>query len=71
MNRAPSGDTAPPTCDETCGAAVSLKPDGAHGELRCGCGSLLARLVSGGVELKCRRCKRTFLIPLQSPEIPD
>ncbi len=31
---------------------------------RCLCGSLLARLVPGGVELKCRRCKRTHLIPL-------
>jgi hypothetical protein len=35
-----------------------------HGELRCGCGSLLARLVGGEVELKCRRCKRTWSIPL-------
>ena len=26
--------------------------------LRCCCGSLLARLVNDGVELKCRRCKR-------------
>jgi hypothetical protein len=36
-----------------------------HGELRCGCGSLLARLVGGAVELKCRRCKRTWNIPLE------
>ncbi len=36
-----------------------------HGELRCGCGSLLARVVGGAVELKCRRCKRTWNIPLQ------
>jgi hypothetical protein len=35
------------------------------GELRCGCGSLLARMVSGAVELKCRRCKRTWNIPLR------
>lgn len=33
-------------------------------ECRCLCGSLVARLVSGGVELKCRRCKRTVLVPL-------
>lgn len=33
-------------------------------ELRCGCGSLLARIVSGEVELKCRRCKRTWRVPL-------
>jgi hypothetical protein len=33
--------------------------------LRCHCGSLLARLVPGGVEIKCRRCKRTVVIPLR------
>ena len=33
-------------------------------ECRCSCGSLLARLVEGGVELKCRRCKRTVVVPL-------
>jgi hypothetical protein len=33
-------------------------------ECRCLCGSLLARVVDGGVELKCRRCKRTVLVPL-------
>lgn len=36
-----------------------------HGELRCGCGSLLARVVGAAVELKCRRCKRTWNIPLR------
>jgi hypothetical protein len=35
-------------------------------ESRCLCGSLLARLVGDQVELKCRRCKRTTLIPLSS-----
>ncbi len=35
------------------------------GELRCGCGSLLARMVGDAVELKCRRCKRTWTIPLE------
>jgi hypothetical protein len=34
--------------------------------LRCHCGSLLARLVPGGVEVKCRRCKRTIVIALDS-----
>ncbi|NMO14822.1 hypothetical protein HPC49_00780 [Pyxidicoccus fallax] len=39
------------------------------GELRCLCGSLLARLVPEGVELKCRRCHRTRVVPLErSPE---
>jgi hypothetical protein len=37
-------------------------------EMRCCCGSLLARLVSGGVELKCRRCKRTVILNLNSLE---
>jgi len=32
--------------------------------LRCCCGSLLARVVSDGVEIKCRRCKRQIIIPL-------
>jgi hypothetical protein len=36
----------------------------ADGEVRCLCGSLLARLVPDGVELKCRRCKRTAIVPL-------
>jgi hypothetical protein len=34
-------------------------------DLRCGCGSLLARRVAEGVELKCRRCKRTVVLPLR------
>jgi hypothetical protein len=34
------------------------------GALRCHCGSLIARRVEGGVELKCRRCKRTVVLPL-------
>jgi hypothetical protein len=35
---------------------------GEDAELRCACGSLLARYVEGKVELKCRRCKRTMWI---------
>jgi phage FluMu protein Com len=31
-------------------------------EVRCECGSLVAKLVETGVELKCRRCKRLALI---------
>jgi hypothetical protein len=41
------------------------------GECRCACGSLLARLVEGGVELKCRRCKRTLLLPLGAGALPE
>jgi hypothetical protein len=33
-------------------------------ELRCECGNLIARLVAGRVELKCRRCKRTIMLPI-------
>jgi len=33
-------------------------------ECRCLCGNLLARVVGDRVELKCRRCKRTHLIPI-------
>lgn len=32
-------------------------------DCRCLCGNLLARLVPDGVELKCRRCKRTLRLP--------
>ena len=39
-----------------CGAAAA--------DVRCECGNLLARRVEGGVELKCRRCKRTVVLPL-------
>jgi len=36
-----------------------------HGDdCRCLCGNLLARVVGDRVELKCRRCKRTLLVPL-------
>ena len=43
------------------------RPHGAEsdGQMRCICGSLLARLVEGGVELKCRRCKRSVVLPLE------
>jgi hypothetical protein len=34
-------------------------------DVRCGCGSLLARYVDGAVELKCRRCKRVWRVPVE------
>jgi phage FluMu protein Com len=37
------------------------------GEVRCGCGSLLARVSAAGVELKCRRCRR-FLVVSQTAD---
>jgi hypothetical protein len=36
-------------------------------DCRCLCGSLLARVIEGNVELKCRRCKRTLVVPLPPP----
>jgi hypothetical protein len=33
-------------------------------DLRCLCGSLMARVTSAGVELKCRRCKRVVVVPV-------
>ncbi len=37
--------------------------------LRCHCGSLLARVVPDGVEIKCRRCKRCVVIPLSAGDV--
>jgi hypothetical protein len=51
--------------DGCCTTAARL-PAQADGEVRCGCGSLLARVVDGDVELKCRRCKRTWRIPIEA-----
>lgn len=44
---------------EHCGAGTA-SPEGEA--LRCHCGSLLARYTPAGLELKCRRCKRTVLV---------
>jgi hypothetical protein len=38
---------------------------GASCDLRCMCGSLVAKVIGSHVELKCRRCKRTLRIPVQ------
>ncbi|MBN4054865.1 hypothetical protein JYT87_04070 [Nitrospira defluvii] len=39
------------------------KPKG-QDDLRCECGNLMALIKKEGIELKCRRCKRKSLIPL-------
>ena len=39
-------------------------------DVRCGCGSLLARVVGGEVELKCRRCKQVWRLALPSGRAP-
>ena len=43
---------------------------GSNSEMRCCCGNLLARLVAGILEVKCRRCKRTIALSVvvDSPE---
>ena len=42
---------------------AAADPPNAH-EVRCECGSLVAKLLGSAIELKCRRCKRLALIPL-------
>jgi phage FluMu protein Com len=37
----------------------------ASGDARCPCGGLVARLIPGGVELKCRRCRRLLIVPME------
>lgn len=37
-------------------------------DVRCDCGALLARKVPGGVELRCRRCRRSVVIRLADLE---
>ena len=37
----------------------------AREEVRCHCGKLIARLVPGGVEIRCQRCKRAVVVPLE------
>lgn len=49
-------------CCDHCGGTL-VDRDGK--DLRCECGNLLGRRVAGALELKCRRCKRTVLLPLQ------
>jgi phage FluMu protein Com len=33
-------------------------------EVRCSCGSLMARVTTAGLEFKCRRCKRIVVVSL-------
>lgn len=49
----------------TAGDRVRVRDDDAE-ELRCLCGSLLARLVPEGVEIKCRRCQRRVVLALEA-----
>jgi hypothetical protein len=53
------------------GAERGAEAEGEGSELRCACGSLLARYVGGKVELKCRRCKRTMWLTVSAEEELD
>ena len=46
---------------------IMKKANMSKDDLRCDCGSLVARITEAGVELKCRRCKRIKIIPLTLP----
>jgi hypothetical protein len=37
-------------------------------ETRCECGQLIAKVIGGGLELKCKRCKRIVIIPFSAIE---
>ncbi|MEC4888641.1 MAG: hypothetical protein RI101_01145 [Nitrospira sp.] len=37
-------------------------------ETRCECGQLIAKVIGGGLELKCKRCKRIVTIPFSAIE---
>lgn len=52
-----------PETDRSSTRATCLEHGG--DELRCLCGSLLARRVPGGVEVKCRRCKRSVVLAFE------
>ena len=60
-----SAKASPPPSRGPCGCA------GGPSCLRCECGSLLARFVRGELELKCRRCKRTVMVTLESERDGD
>ena len=57
-------------CDH-CGGEASQTRRGAGDEIRCACGSLLARQVPGGIELKCRRCKRSLVVSFGQEQSSD
>ncbi|MEW6775122.1 MAG: hypothetical protein AB1405_02405 [Bdellovibrionota bacterium] len=50
--------------------AVEPRNGGAR-EIRCACGSLMARRAPGGIEIKCRRCKRVVLLRWEDIKAED
>jgi hypothetical protein len=64
FNNGPMSPTHPPQdvpFPANCGACGGTQGDDS---VRCACGSLLARYTEAGVQLKCRRCKRTVVLPV-------
>lgn len=61
---------APRAADATpCAGDAAPRARAAHSDdCRCRCGSLVARIVPAGVEIKCRRCKRDLLVPWSARE---
>ncbi|MFM2415442.1 MAG: hypothetical protein RL385_165 [Pseudomonadota bacterium] len=55
---------------EECDACIAAVDDCEPSALRCACGNLMARLLEGRIELKCRRCKRAVYIPLAASDTP-
>lgn len=58
MTRAVTDTRRSPERDETEGQEI---------EIRCDCGSLLARWTDAGLEIKCRRCKRQVVVQIEGP----
>jgi hypothetical protein len=52
--------TGAPPCEHCGGENVH----GSGHALRCACGSLLGRVAVGGLEVKCRRCRRIIILAL-------
>jgi phage FluMu protein Com len=46
--------------------SVATESKSSQSEARCECGQLVAKLGVGGIELKCKRCKRLVSIPFSS-----
>ena len=53
-------ESRPPRPDRRPVAIAKMVPAG--DQCRCHCGSMLARVVAQGLELKCRKCKSLVLI---------
>ena len=50
------------------GELRSRRRDKGDTDVRCHCGSLMARVTAQGIELKCRRCKRVITVPVAASQ---